>query len=107
MFHTTATAHLTSIPLTSNSQAFNSDTSNGQGTLITKNAFYQKPSGAPPKDPNEDPKRKKRDKVIDVKRKGVFLIDSEAFKIAKSRSRSNMKCEVERIEKCTDLKIKD
>ena len=107
MFHTTAKAPLISIPLTSNSQTFNSDTSGSQGTLITGNAFYQKPSGALSGDPNKDPERKKRDREIDAKRKGVFLIDSEAFKTAKSRTRGNMRCGVERFEIGTDLNFKD
>ena len=75
--------------------------------MINGNAFYQRLSEAPHGDPNEDPERKKRDKEIDAKRKGVFLIDSEAFKAAKSRTRINMRCEVERFERGTDLNIKD
>ena len=52
MFYPAANAPRTSIQLTSNSQAFNSDISGNQGTMINGNAFYQKSSGAPHGDPN-------------------------------------------------------
>ena len=58
-----------------------------------------------PLDP--DPKKKKRDKAIDSKRIGRFLIDSESLKAAKGRLRGNMKCEVERYKRGTDLTIED
>ena len=38
---------------------------------------------------------------------GQFLIDSEYLKSTKGRARGNMKCEVERYERGTDLNIKD
>ena len=49
----------------------------------------------------------KRDKDIDNKRKGEFLIDSTALKVAKGRTRRSMKCKVERFERGTDLTIKN
>ena len=64
------------------------------------------PPGGPLGDPDDDP-HKKRDKEIDLQRKGQFLIDSAALKSAKGRTRGNMKCEVERFERGTDLTIKD
>ena len=67
-------------------------------------------AGAPSPDPDpggDDPDKKKRHKEIDSKRKGEFQIDSESLKAAKSRPRGNMKCEVERFERGTDLTIKD
>ena len=63
--------------------------------------------GPPDGDEDDDPEKKKRDKEIDSKRKGEFSIDSEYLKQSKSRSRGNMKCEVERFERGTDLTIKD
>ena len=65
------------------------------------------PPGGPPGDPDDDPDKKKRDREIDLKRKGQFLIDSTALRSAKGRSQGNMKCEVERFERGTDLTIKD
>ena len=65
------------------------------------------PPVGPPDDPDEDPDKKKRDKDIDNKRNGEFLIDSTALKAAKGRTRGSMKCEVERVERGTDLTIKD
>ena len=41
------------------------------------------PTGGPPGDPDEDSEKRKRDKEIDAKRKGVFLIDSAVLKAAK------------------------
>ena len=58
-------------------------------------------------DPDLDPEKKKRNKAIDAKRKGRFLDDSESLKAAKGRRRGNMKCEVERYERRTDLTIED
>ena len=64
------------------------------------------PSQNPPDpDPDPDPEKKKRDKAIDAKRKGRFIIDSESLTAAKGRLRGNMKCEVERYERGTDLTI--
>ena len=65
------------------------------------------PPGGPPGDPDDDPDKKKRDREIDLKRKGQFLIDSTALRSAKGRSGGNMKFEVERFERGTDLTIKD
>ena len=65
------------------------------------------PPGGPPGDPDDDPDKKKRDREIDLKRKCQFLIDSTALRSAKGRSRGNMKCEVDRFERGTDLTIKD
>ena len=45
--------------------------------------------------------------AIDAKRKRQFLIDSESLKAAKRRVRGNMKCEVKRYERGTDLTIED
>ena len=59
----------------------------------------------PDPDPEPDPEKKKRDKAIDAKRKGQFLIDSESLKAAKGRLRGNMKCEVEQYERGIDLTI--
>ena len=61
----------------------------------------------PDPDPDGDPENKKRNKAIDEKRKGQFLIDSESLKAAKGRLRGSMKCEVERYERGTDLTIGD
>ena len=61
----------------------------------------------PDPDPDPDPEKKKRNKAIDAKRKGQFLIDSESLLDAKGRLRDNMKCEVERYELGTDLTIED
>ncbi len=58
-------------------------------------------------DPDGDPEKKKLNKAIDAKRKGQFLIDSESLKAAKGQLRGNMKCEVERYERGTDLTIED
>ena len=66
-----------------------------------------KGGGPPDGDGDGDPEKKKRDKEIDSKRKGEFTIDSEYIKQSKSRPRGNMKCEVERFERGTDLTIKD
>ena len=60
---------------------------------------------SPDPDPDGDPEKKKRIKAIDAKRKGQFLIVSESLKSAKGRLRGNMKCEVERYERGTDLTI--
>ena len=65
------------------------------------------PLSGPPGDPDDDPDKKKRDREIDLKQNGQFLIDSTALMSAKGRSRGNMKCEVERFESGTDLTIKD
>ena len=54
-----------------------------------------------------EPEKIKRDKTIDAKRKGQFVIDSEYLKATKGRARGNMKCEVDRYERGTDLTIKD
>ena len=68
------------------------------------------PNRSPPDpdpDPDGDPEKRKRDKTIDAKRKGQFPIDSDYLKATKGRARGNMKCEVERYERGTDLNIKD
>ena len=66
------------------------------------------PPGGPPDDPDDgDPEKRKREKEIDAKRKGVFTIDSAALRGAKRRYRGRMKCEIERFERGTDLTIKD
>ena len=65
------------------------------------------PPGEPSDDSDEDPNKKKRDKDIDNKRKGDFLIDSTALNAAKCRTQGSIKCEVERFERGTDLTIKD
>ena len=66
------------------------------------------PSQNPPDpDPDPDPEKKERDKAIDAKRRGRFLIDSESLRAAKDRLRGNMKCKVERYQRGTDLTIKD
>ena len=59
--------------------------------------------GPPNPDPDGDPEKKNRNKAIDAKRKGQFLIDSESLKAAKVRLRGNMKFEVERYERGTNL----
>ena len=107
VIYTTTNAPLTSIPFTSNSQAFNSNTSRRRGILINGNAFYQKPSGAPHRYQNENSVRNKRNKEIDAKRKGEFLIDCVPLNADKSRTRGNMRCEMKRFEWGTDLNIKD
>ena len=80
--------------------------SSSSGSTGSKGGPALPPVG-PPDDPDDDPERKKRDKDIDNKRKGQFLIDSTAIKTAKGRTRGSMKCEVERFERGTDLTIKD
>ena len=66
------------------------------------------PSQNPPDpDPEPDPEKTKRDKAIDAKQIGRFLIYSESLRAAKGRLRGNMKCEVERYERGTDLTIED
>ena len=65
------------------------------------------PFGGPPGNSDDDPDKKKRDNEIDTKRKGQFLIDSAALKSTKVRARKNMKCEVDRIERGTDIPIKN
>ena len=74
------------------------------GTLSGSAGPNQNP---PDPDPEPDPEKKKRDKAIDAKRKGRFLIDSESLRAAKGRLRGNMKCEVKRYERGTDLTIED
>ena len=65
-------------------------------------------SGSPDGDPGDDPAKRKRDKEIDDKRKGQFQINSEAIKTVKSRTpRGNVKCDVDRFERGTDLTIQD
>ncbi len=62
---------------------------------------------SPDPDREPDPEKKKRDKAIDAKRKGRFLIDSESLRAAKGRLRGNIMCEVVRYERGTDLTIED
>ena len=70
-------------------------------------AIWSTPGG-PPDDPDEgDPDKRRREREIDAKCKGVFSIDSAALRAAKGRSRGSMKCEVEQFERGTDLTIKD
>ena len=69
------------------------DGSNSFGRLPGSAGPSQNP---PDPDPEPDPEKKKRDKAIDAKRKGRFLIDSKLLRAAKGRLRGNMKCEVER-----------
>ena len=78
------------------------------GALSTgfKNGAAQAPAG-PQGDPDNDPDKKKRDKEIDLSRKGQFLIDMAAFKSAKGRTRGSMKYKVERVERGSDLTIKN
>ena len=70
-----------------------------------------KDSSRTPPDPDPDPEgdgdKKKQYKQIDDKRKGQFLIDSDYLTNFKGRGRGNMKCEVERYERGTDLTIQD
>jgi hypothetical protein len=66
------------------------------------------PNRSPPDpdpDPDGDPEKRKRDKTIDAKRKSQFPLDSDYLKATKGRARGNMKCEVERYERGTDLNI--
>ena len=63
--------------------------------------------GTPDPDLDGDPEKKNRNKAIDAKCKGQFLIDSESLKAANGRLRGNMKCEVDRYERGTDLTIVD
>ena len=77
------------LPGVSSEDAFSSKTPSGG----TQGGGAQ-PPGGPPGDPDDDPDNKKRDREIDHKRNGQFLIDSIAFRSAKGRSRGNMKCEV-------------
>ena len=49
----------------------------------------------------------KRDKEIDDKRFGQFLLDSAALKAAKGRPRGSMKCEVPSFERGTELTIQN
>ena len=66
------------------------------------------PSQNPPDpDPDPYPEKKKRDKAIDAKRKGRFLIYSESLRTAIGRLRGNMKCEFERYKRKSDLTIED
>ena len=64
-----------------------------------------------PPDPEPDPdgksERKKRNKAIDAKRNGQFIIGSESLKAVKDRLRGNMKCEVKRYKRGMDLTIDD
>ena len=76
------------------------DGSNSFGRLPGSAGPSQNP---PDPDPDPDPEKKKRDKAIDAKRIGRFFIDNESMKAAKGRLRGNMKCEVERYERGTDL----
>ena len=58
-------------------------------------------------DVQETPERRKRNQEIDAKRKNEFEINSESLKASKSKTRGNMKCEVDKFERGTDLTIKD
>ena len=53
-------------------------------------------SQTPNPDANGDLVKKKRNKAMDAKRKGQFLIDSESLKATNGQFRGAMKCEVER-----------
>lgn len=74
---------------------------------ITWNRNAAKPLDGPPGDPDDKPDNKKRNKMIDIKRKDKFLIDSTALKADMGRSRGNMKCEVNHFERRTKLTIND
>ena len=65
------------------------------------------PPVKPQGDPDDNPDKRKRDKEIELKRKGQFLIGSTVLKSANGRTLGSMKCEVERFERSTDLTIKD
>ena len=80
--------------------------SNSSPSIGSKGGAAQ-PPGGPTGDPDDDPDKKKRDNEIDLKRQRQFLIDSAALKSTKGRSRGDMKCEVERFERGTDLTITD
>ena len=79
--------------------------SSSSGSTESKSGFAL-PPGGPLDNPDKNSDKKKRDKHIDNKRKGKFLIDSTALKAAKGRTRGSMNCEVERYERGTDLNIK-
>ena len=63
--------------------------------------------GLPDETDDGDPDKRKRDREIDVKRNGEFLIDSAALRAAKDQNRGSMKFEVELFERGTELTIKD
>ena len=97
---------------TGQSTTSRSDTIGGAAPAINPGSSKCKqsglPPGGPPDDPDEgDPDKRKREKEIDAKRKGVFTIDSAALRAANGRSHGSMNCEVERFERSTDLTIKD
>ena len=87
--------------LTSLSQG---DNSNNSGRQFGGAGSSHKP---PDPEPDSDHEKNERNKAIDVKRKGQFLIDSESLKAANGRLRGTMKCEVERYHRGTDLTIED
>ena len=78
----------TSVPQTP-AQLLPGEGSHSSGKFSGSAGSNQNPLGL---DPDPDPEKKKRDKAIDAKRKGRFLIDSESLKAAKGRLRGNMKC---------------
>ena len=96
-----------STPLRHPSEAPNREARSSSAFSIGGKGGAAQPPGKPPGDPDNDPDKKKRDNEIDLKRKGQFLSDSAALKSAKGRTRGNMKCEVGRFERGTDLTIKD
>ena len=57
--------------------------------------------------PNDDADKRKKERETDVKWKGIFMIDSEMLRTAKARPCRNMKCDVDKFERGTDLMIKD
>ena len=56
---------------------------------------------------NDDPDKRKKERESDLKWKGIFTIDSETLRTAKGRPCRNMKCDVDKFERGTDLMIKD
>ena len=83
--------------------AVSGDNSNNSGRQFSGAGSSHKPPDHP--DPDGDPEKIKRNKAIDAKRKGQFLIDSDSLKAANGRLRGTMKCEVERYERGTELTI--
>ena len=56
---------------------------------------------------NEDEIKRRKERESDLKWKGIFTIDSEMLRTAKGRPCRNMKCDVDKFERGTDLMIKD
>ena len=107
-------SQLLQAPPTGQSAIPRSDTIGGVAPVVGTGSSGFKQSGLPPgglglsDDPVEgDSDKCKREKDINAKRNGVFIIDSAVFCAAYGRSRESMKCEVERFERGTNLIITD